>query len=206
MVVNRAFAHRRTLPAVLNYAETHAFATGALGGVVEFQFAGNGFHDPTLALGGHQPRGFDTYVQMYKKYYVKKVTANVTFEVLDGTLGIADRFAAYFNTSADTHDPISQAGELVETARMNGGVCEEVRTLPGRDIVRMTLSCIPAMLTKKGFADPGMSGTDSANPSNLVYLHLVNFVEAYGNHNVKYTVELLYDAVFYDPIDPVYSA
>ena len=144
---------------------------------------------------------------MYRKYYVKKCTANVTVMETDAAAGFIEGVGVFFSSDVITVGLIPDVAELQETTRINGGIFDFVATGDGyTPIKKFTVSCTPSMLHHKGFSDPNMSGNQAANPQNKAVLHIVTFNSKGNSHNVRLLVELMYDVVFYDPIDPVYSA
>lgn len=164
-------------------------------------------YDPDLSLGGHQPRGFDTYMQMYRKYYVKRCTATVTVMESDAQAGFIDAVGIFFNSDVIVVGVIPDAAELQEIVRINGGAFDLVATGSGyTPIKKFTVACTPSMLHHKGFGDPNMSGNLAENPNSKSVLHVVTYNTKGVAHNIRTLVELMYDVVFYDPIDPVYSA
>eukprot|EP01045_Picozoa_sp_COSAG04_P042478 COSAG04_NODE_13438_length_606_cov_0.792899_2_plen_75_part_01 len=44
-----------------------------------FAYLANGLFDPDTSLGGHQPRGFDGFMEVYKKFTVKGSRISVTW-------------------------------------------------------------------------------------------------------------------------------
>lgn len=207
MVVNRPFSHKRSLSAVVNYSGYKSYVTSVEGVITEFQFGGNCLYDPDLSLGGHQPRGFDTYVQMYRKYYVRKCTATVHAMEADNSGGFIDGVAVFFNSDVAVVGTIADVAELQEITRINGGAFDIIGTNVGTSSMRkFTVACTPSMLFHKGFADPNMSGNQAENPRDKAVLHIVTYNTKGSSHNMKIIVELMFDVVFYDPIDPVYSA
>lgn len=49
-------------------------------------YLANGCYDPRVAVGGHQPRGFDQFAELYQKFTVKSSKISVTF-AYEGYLG-----------------------------------------------------------------------------------------------------------------------
>ena len=60
--------------------------------IIAWTFRGNGIFDPLYNAGGHQPRGFDQYMALYKTFTVTgcNVKANFMHEYNDGPSTIAD--------------------------------------------------------------------------------------------------------------------
>lgn len=60
----------RTQPIRLRYAELITFDVSAINVLATKEYCANGLFDPNLSLGGHQPRGFDEWIQIYNEYTV----------------------------------------------------------------------------------------------------------------------------------------
>ena len=69
---NQGFASGMPLTrfAKLRYTEMVPINGSELGGLQEFQFRANNVHDPNVAIGGHQPMGYDQWTQLYNHYTV----------------------------------------------------------------------------------------------------------------------------------------
>lgn len=61
--------------------------TGTSGAITSFR--GNGMYDPRIAFGGHQPRGFDDYMELYGKFTVLNASCavNAMYEGYNGPTG-----------------------------------------------------------------------------------------------------------------------
>lgn len=207
MVINRPFSHRRSLPAILNYSSHKAYTSGVEGTLTDCLYGANCLWDPDITGTGHQPRGYDTYTTMYNKYYVKRCTATVNVMISDLSAGFIDAVSIFFNLDSTPTGPLPSVADLQELARINGGVFDILGTGDGYNAIKKyTLSCTPSLLTRKGFSDSNMSGFTTANPMDKVVLHVITYNSKGASHNMRFLTELLYDAVFYDPIDPVYSS
>jgi len=73
-----AFPNTKTLS--LRYVENFSLNTGAAT-VATAVYSMNGLFDPSIAIGGHQPMFFDTYMKIYQRYRVNR--AYITFIALD---------------------------------------------------------------------------------------------------------------------------
>lgn len=69
----------------LRYTERIEF-TPASTSVQQFQFGGNRIYDPNISGTGHQPRGFDQFMDVYQKFTVigSKCTVQFMYEGYDG--------------------------------------------------------------------------------------------------------------------------
>lgn len=66
----------------LKYVTTFQFALGTIASApTSFQFRANSLYDPEVALGGHQPYGYDQLSAMYQKLVVISSSCNATFNM-----------------------------------------------------------------------------------------------------------------------------
>lgn len=82
VAVGQAFP--KTIKTVLRYVEQTGFSISN-GSYQQAFFKCNGLNDPTDALGGHQPYGFDQYAAIYNHYKVYKAKITVQFTATDTT-------------------------------------------------------------------------------------------------------------------------
>ena len=161
---------------------------------------GNGMFDPDAALGGHQPLGFDQYMMLYQKYYVKSSTISV--DVNTTSIGLnnsqiqpcgnvyvwADKLALTSKVSqSDTFEKCMAFGGKVMRL---GSAYEKFHPMK---LVQYTKP-----LLSKGL-DVDTSGDVSSDPANLWYWHLIVWS---NDPMVARTIDVLwsvsYDAVFYE--------
>jgi len=77
--------------------------------VLQRRFRANDLYDPVHAIGGHQPRGFDEFMSVYKSYTVlgSKISVNCFYEGYDGpstTGGVPSHLTKKFGYDSNTVD------------------------------------------------------------------------------------------------------
>lgn len=77
-IVSVGQAFPKKIKTVLRYVENNVLTTPANSYQQAF-FKCNGLFDPTDAIGGHQPYGFDQYAAIYFHYHVYKATVTAQF-------------------------------------------------------------------------------------------------------------------------------
>ncbi len=84
-VPRNRLAFPQSMKTKLRYSERVEF-TPTSTAVIVATFRGNGLNDPYADLGGHQPRGFDQFMDIYQKYTVlsSTCTAQFMYEGYDG--------------------------------------------------------------------------------------------------------------------------
>jgi len=149
----------------------------------------NGAYDPDAALGGHQPRGFDEYSELYDTFTVtsSKVSVNWMYEAYDGPTMLD---GGHLTQKIDTSDEdipglspvicgIFKSNEVYGSGIPNTEQMEKDRTT----WVVMNPQSEPKISTAKSnfseffgkqdlVAAEGYSGSASADPANQVYYHI----------------------------------
>lgn len=76
----------QSLRTTLRYVTTKKFDVTSFENVQYESFRANGMFDPEVSLGGHQPRGFDQCMALYKSFTVlgSKISINVVYDGYDG--------------------------------------------------------------------------------------------------------------------------
>lgn len=182
-------------------------------------FKANGLFDPQQSLGGHQPRGFDEFMEVYKKFTVKSSRISVTFS-FEGYNGPAET-----NTVGAPQQSIQNAAGAVQAvpaiacmilpsteASASGTVsqtqeiekCVWTHIVPVSDPKTLSRSVAMSDFFGKDFlvgAD-GYTGDASQDPGNQVYYHI-----ACGQQSNEYPITIkiraniciTYDATFTEP-------
>lgn len=153
-------------------------------------FLANGLYDPDTAVGGHQPRGFDEFMEVYKKFTVKSSTVSVTWSY-EGYLGPS----TYMTTGAPQQSIQSAAGAVQAVPAVCGMLlpsaetsasgstsqqqevekCKWVTITPTGEAKTVATGAHVSDFFGKDFlvgAD-GYTGTISTDPSNKLYYHVM---------------------------------
>ena len=68
----------------LRYVDRLEIDVSSASTVTKVAYSANGLYDPYIPTGGHQPRGFDNYMKLYKTYTCIASKINVTTHYLGG--------------------------------------------------------------------------------------------------------------------------
>ena len=151
-------------------------------------FRANDLFDPEAAVGGHQPRGFDEMMELYKTFTVtsSKIVVNWMYEGYDGP---STKAAAgnYIQGKADIDDCPALSPAICGIFRSAEGYGSSldiekqmekdrtswtVLTPQGESKVSSAKSQLSDFFGKQDLvAADGYSGSDSASPTNQAYYH-----------------------------------
>lgn len=186
-----------THPATLVYGD-RAYTSVGVGTYYEADLGANCLWDPYLALGGHQPRGFQELIQLYRKSYVKACSAKVMFEL--ATTNVAACVGCWFENTG-TSSTYNTPTDIIECAKSHGGQWTIISNQANRmGQVSLDVSCMCAKLLGAGIKDDSTWNTASNNPTNQVHLKCVALNLAGIPQDIVIGYELTYDAIFFQPI------
>lgn len=157
----------------------------------------NGMYDPTVAVGGHQPTGFDDMISLYTSYIV--LAAKVTMKFISA--GSGKKLVGCALSPDDWASTIRNGNQqdLMESR----GDTRKVRLIA--DVAGEDTATITFRVNMKNFITEGAprQGTGSVNPSNVVYAHAFAMVEdgttVLGTSNVILRTSIEFDVVYYQP-------
>lgn len=176
----------------LRYCDSSYITSLTSGASTSYNFSANGLYDPNVSGTGHQPIGFDQYMQFYQHYTVLKSTITVQFYLLEAAatscvVGIALR---------DTTTALSDSNRVREVGNV-------IWKPLSPSTIGKTVSMSRTFDMKRFFsptADSGDSqyrGNTSANPAEdaiFQVLVMANTSEVspavYFNVTISYTAEL----------------
>lgn len=192
--------------AKLKYVK-HEIVTGpAANLIVVNEYRANGMYDPEVAVGGHQPMGFDQLMEQYNHYTVLRAVCE-----------IENMSAIYYNNVIACGALSAESGAV--TASFNAGGVNGIREMPitSRDTlitigqydqasrtVRLVFDA-PKFFGKTAWnliGDSRFQGTDSADPTEDAVFSLVLYSPNLANesgHNFPFKVSITYYAVFTEP-------
>lgn len=166
--------------------------------VVIYNFSANGAYDPNITSTGHQPMGFDQMISMYEQYTVLRSHIKVTFvQTTDDHFPV--RVAVYLNP--DTTNVSIPA--LVENGLLKTDVIVGVDGY--HSVKTLELSCdVPKYFGRSRgevIADPNLSGTAAANPTEQVYFTIAAwcFDTTSSGMSIYCDVTLSYDIHYWEP-------
>ena len=187
-------------------------------------YLANGLFDPQVAVGGHQPRGLDEFLEIYKKFTVTGATISVTFS-FEGYLGATPAGAAtggpdqrvkYVSMSSSTDVYAIPAAVCIvqpSTLASMSGTVEEVQEMEKTRWKTMAPVGQPVVVSHglrcsdffgKDFlvGSDGYTGNASSDPTNKLYFHVsagMQTNEYPQTQKIRANICITYDAVFTEP-------
>ena len=160
----------------------------------------NGLFDPTDAIGGHQPYGFDQFTPIYDHYAVTRSRIKVVFtqvypnEVSAVGLNAPMSCAVYVDDDVTGSTNFSTLIESIDKKswKMIG---------PNSGPLTLYSSWSPARnFGSKPLENPRLQGTAGADPTELSHYHVViqNHQTVAGNRFVDCCVEIEYDTTWFE--------
>ena len=98
----------RTLNNTLSYVTSYATVANA-SGFIFFSFRANGMYDPEVAIGGHQPLGYDQLTALYDHWYVK--SSRMTIQMAYCDADVPWQVATYVDDDTNLATSFSSAAE-----------------------------------------------------------------------------------------------
>lgn len=185
----------RILKTKLVYFEKASLNPTAGGLAADHVWRLNSLYDPSLTTVGHQPAGFDELMTLYKYYAVESAQAHITFQSADDTYEAL--CCAHVNTLSTA---LTDCQPAIENGRTNFMVLS--RRGGSRDVLDMKLSIsIPQETSTRDVMDnQELWGTQSLDPTNVVYLHTSVQPNGTGDAGVVgLYVAITYTAYFFEP-------
>lgn len=167
---------------------------------VHHTYSCNGMYDPDITGIGHQPRGFDQYMQFYNHYTVIGAKMKCTFVENIGTGADGNAYVGIIQTSGAT-PPITSINTVLEINDAKFKVNTVRGTRPR--IVTSSVNLSKA-LTQKVLQEDNNAGTASANPVEQWYFQIMaasNDVGLVDPTAIQVLVEIDYIAVLHEPRD-----
>jgi len=182
----------------LRYSEYITLNPG-IGQTAYHQFSANGLYDPDVSGVGHQPRGFDQWMQLYSRYVVTK--AKITVQAANDNNASA---SAIFGVAVSTDQITSTDIRDFTEGRIS------TYAVVSKDAPRSISQTFDLQAWKKGvkiMSDDVISGTQSSNPTEGYFFNI--FVAAITNGTDLGTVPLFvtieYEATLIDADEPMIS-
>lgn len=174
----------------LTYVEQTSTNPGSVtpSGIV---FRANGLYDPNLSGAGHQPRGFDEYMNIYERWLV--IGGKVRVDVAPTTTPVM----MYMLLSSDSTSIMTNPTDYSESRNVKKiilGANSSGRT------VYYKYNPNKFMVAPKPMSTPNLQGTASVDPTRQCYLH-VAFVSLDGSDpgSIPYQVTIDYSVIFHTP-------
>lgn len=206
----------KSIRTTLRYSARVEFDVDSLSQMEYNDFRGNGLFDPDGSVGGHQPRGFDEFMAIYKTFTVlrSKLNVNWGFKGYDGpTVDSSTGFLTqnFIQTTADppaltpcmvgiykgveSLPTTSTAAELIERDNV---VWKNMTPVDGGCITSMS-GHTGSMLGKKGVVGAdGYTGSISADPANQ--WHYTIWAARTSNNTAGKVYVVAYVTIEYDVV------
>lgn len=182
-------------------------------------FLANSCYDPDYAIGGHQPRGFDEFMEVYKKFTVRgsKISITWTYEGYNGPstqMSTGAPAQAIQSASGGVQAVPAVLGMVIPSAEASASGTitqnQEVEKsrwctiTPQGEAKTITSSVVPSDFFGKDFlvgAD-GYTGTISSDATNKLYYHVccgLQHDEYPVTIKVRANIVITYSVTFTEP-------
>ena len=184
-------------------------------------FRANGLYDPDFSTGGHQPRGFDQFCDVFKKYTVKGAKISVVFSYEGyhhpvATTSTGNPLQQITVTESNVPSVPAVVGLVrpsVEATPATGNIWLQQEIDKSKWITMSPQSGPGAVSHRTGVVDffgkdflvgaDGYTGTSSSDPTNQVYFHIMTGLQhdnySIGAVQVRANVTITYDVVWTEP-------
>lgn len=192
---------RRRQNAILRYADIQRLsATVGAANTVFVRFNANGMYDPDVALGGHQPRGFDQLAALYDEYFVRRCTIEVTFT----TVGATTEWLPFISIRPSSSETPNGRNILEGPDRVIAKTTIKDEN-NHKSSTYLTISVDPSKwLGNKGEDNEDARANVVSNPNDqcVFYVGVINTATGSGTATIDCVINLTYDAVFMNPKNP----
>lgn len=187
----------KTTKMAFRYVDTITLNPTIGANMVYHTFSANGMYDPDITGTGHQPRGFDQYMQFYQHYTV-----------------IGSKLKATFVTNDATYTGLSYVG-LTQTGGATPAITDihtviekksfKVNTVMGTRPRVVTSKCnLSKAFGQKVLQEDANAGTAAANPAEQWYFQVMagtNKVGVTDPDAMQVLIEIEYIAILHEPKD-----
>lgn len=163
-------------------------------------FNANGLFDPNFTGTGHQPRGYDELMSMYRRYEVQEALLEIWADTNDLTSGVVLGLSVRSSSAAvlDRNDMIEhRTAQLKAVAGSDGGP----------SVVYHKIAVKPAdFLGLKAGADDTLRGVQGSNPTSGVYFHVQGIpMRATDTGSIHIQSRLTFKVKLSEPKEPASS-
>lgn len=185
----------RWMTATMRYSETFSQSV-AVGSNFSYIYNANSLYDPNRTGVGHQPRGFDQLTPLYNRYRVDKFSYVVQFGPSGLDYGVCVGVVNGINTFTTILD-LAEASRSISKVVSYAGSSVSYKG-------KVSLHNVLGRSREAYHIDDVTGGTATTSPSEVIGLYLVieNPATNAGAITAYFTVNLVYEAVFYDYIMP----
>ena len=213
----------QSMRATLRYTDPLAFNLNSLDQAFFVTMLANGMYDPQVALGGHQPRGFDDFMGLYQKFTVlgSSISVNFVYEGYDGPAEMdndTDSFliktnkaetngakaAACAPVTVGIHKGVATpgAGTVSETCEKDKSVWKAMTPQQGGVTVKTSMKSSDFFGKRTLVGAEGYCGDNASDPEEKIY-YSIWAGRMSGNNagtcRIRAYLTIQYDAVFTEP-------
>lgn len=166
-------------------------------------WSANGCWDPDVTNVGHQPRGFDNLMALYKYYVVLgskmkcQFTSNSSTSTIDTLVSLTTS-----NTAA------APSGLIAQLEQPTGNLGQNVKLFSAAtEPHELSQTFSHKQWFSKDKYDPAFAGTSSQNPGEGVFYCLAAQGSGASDNPaaIDFAVQIDYTVLFYDPVQPSQS-
>lgn len=186
---------------VLRYSDNSQSISSFAGNVAVVVFSANNCFDPEVALGGHQPRGFDQYMALYDHFVVVGSKIKVWIQADSA----ASRPAIAGITVRDTANILSSPNAYLESPNT---ITKSLADIGGSSNRLLTMKVNPNRFLgiPKPLSEDKVEGSATAGPTDQVFYHLWLYDSAGQiSSDFNYSYQIDYATVFKEPKLPPVS-
>lgn len=162
-------------------------------------YLANGMFDPTIAIGGHQPMGYDNIMALYDHFTVtgSKITATIT---PDNTTYVPFQLSIYLAPGSSVISPAAPA-RLRETDRVNWVISNPSTSWKGVSAVSNYFSASKFFGVKDAVGESSYKGSATSDPTETAVFQILYGAldEASSAPAATVAVDIEYTAVFTEP-------
>jgi hypothetical protein len=180
-------------------------------------FLANGLYDPTVALGGHQPHGFDQLSAIYENWQVLSSTMECVIypQILPSTIvggngAINNQLVGAYLAVAVRDTATSLTGALttlVDILERPNIKTVFINSNDSPTAIRASFSMPKFYGRTRGLDDAEITGTGVTDPNDKVYYHII-FGPPEGGSNLEshqFVIRIKYKCRFFNPRNLVIS-
>lgn len=205
-IVNRrpmiSYNHRSPvapkMKCVLKYSDFIGITTVG-GGITSYAFLANGLYDPRVAIGGHQPRGFDQIMPLYDHFVVIGSTLTARYSNSNKSTMVGVILSDTDPTGSSLYTDYTETGYEKHALLATDGSGPAVRTLSHSFNNKFLGRSSP-------LSDPELKGSASADPTEKAYLSVwAGSGQAGTDTTVSIWIDIEYTVIFIEPKNPAQS-
>lgn len=171
------------------------------GDIINWKYAATDMFDPYVGGGGYQPRGFDQWMQFYRKYTVIGSKINVRFFFNENMLS-TNKSMKVGVCLRDNSGTISSVADIAESPRAN------IKLLIGgnRPVhVSKGYSCKKFFGKQDPIDEDSLAGTQTSSPASNAFFTIVGFGLNSESSTCYFDGYIDYLAILHSPIVPSQS-